>query len=767
MRGWHRVSIGRSAVVVIGLVLTLVGSVSGTAASVASERGSGGAEVLRVEILSNRADLVSGGDVLAEVVLPRGAKVGDLSVWLDGRDVTDDFVARPEQGGRILGLVRGLREGDNRLEARLSGSRAAHVTITNHPIGGPVFSGPQIQPWWCDTEEAGLGSPTDKQCNAPTRYEFFYRSTDPAKAGFQPYDRANPPGDVAETTTDQGKTVPYIVRVETGTINRSIYDVAVLFDPSRPWQPWAPQDGWNGKVNWIFGCDGTPGHRQEADRNCASPDLHKQHELLNDMALGRGFAVADSSHTNLGNNLNTTVHAETMMMVKERIVERYGAIRYTIGTGCSGGSISQHGVANQYPGLIQGLRPECSFPDMWSVATVNSFDCPLLNRYFDTVSPTLWLDPVQRDAVYGYEVDSGAVSASQGNVFCHSPLGAYRPGWWDPSVGGDEDGAEDGLGAIPVSCVPQSQVYDAQSNPRGVRCSAQDYLVNIVGRRPSTSWGPVERSIGEGFANRFLDNVGVQYGLEALRRGAITPEQFVDLNEKIGGLDIDAQWQPERSQADLAGVERMYRSGQIVEGYELDQVAIIDYRPDWNDDVHSNRQSAITRERMRAANGHLDNRAEWLEPGRNLWGQAPQPELSFRVMDQWLARVEADTSSDPLPVKIANGRPAEAADGCFQDGQRTGPQACSNYSIDEDPRLVAGMPDTRDILKCQLKPLTHGDYNATFTQGQWARLHRAFPAGVCDWSKPGVGQQPNTPWLTYQDGPGGRPLGLPPRSEAG
>jgi len=553
------------------------------------------------------------------------------------------------------------------------------------------------------------------------------------------------------------------VRVETGTINRAIYDIAVLFDPSAPWTPWSPQNGWNGKLNWVFGCDAAPGHRQATDRTCA--DDGEQFQLFNDMALSRGFAVAAATHTNLGNNLNTTVHAETMMMVKERITERYGEIRYTIGTGCSGGSISQHGIANQYPGLIEGLRPECSFPDIWSVATVNSFDCALLNRYFDTTSPALWPNPAQRDAVHGYELDLGPVNISQGSAFCHWPGGNYRPSWWDPSVGGSGGGMQEGYGAVAAPCVPQSQVYDAQTNPRGVRCSAQDYLVNIVGRRPSAAWGPVEKSVGQGFANRFLDNVGLQYGLKALHAGTITPEQFVDLNEKIGGLDIDAEWQPERSHADVAGVERMYRSGQLVQGHELDQTAIIDYRADWNSDVHGNRQSAIARERMRAANGHLDNRAEWLEPDTNAWGAAPRPELSFRVMDQWLARIEADTSDDPLPVRITRGRPPEAADGCFQNGQRTGAQACSNYSVDDDPRLVAGMPDTRDILKCQLKPLSRGDYHVTFTEAQWSRLNLAFPAGVCDWSKPGVGQQANTPWLTYEDGPGGRPLGQPPRSE--
>ena len=53
-------------------------------------------------------------------------------------------------------------------------------------------------------------------------------------------------------------------------------------------------------------------------------------------------------------------------MAKERLVEQYGEIRYTIGTGCSGGSLTQQQVANAYPGIYQGILPQCSFPDAWS-----------------------------------------------------------------------------------------------------------------------------------------------------------------------------------------------------------------------------------------------------------------------------------------------------------------------------------------------------------------------------------------------------------------
>ena len=51
------------------------------------------------------------------------------------------------------------------------------------------------------------------------------------------------------------------------------------------------------------------------------------------------------------------------------------------------------------------------------------------------------------------------------------------------------------------------------------------------------------------------------------------------------------------------------------------------------------------------------------------------------------------------------------------------------------------------------------------TDEQWQRLQGAFPDGVCDYSKQPVGQQASIPWVTFADGPGGRPLGDVPRSQ--
>ena len=59
-------------------------------------------------------------------------------------------------------------------------------------------------------------------------------------------------------------------------------------------------------------------------------------------ALSRGFMVVDNSLTDSLYNSNRMVAAETVMMMKEHIVDHYGEIAYTMGNGCSGGSILQN-----------------------------------------------------------------------------------------------------------------------------------------------------------------------------------------------------------------------------------------------------------------------------------------------------------------------------------------------------------------------------------------------------------------------------------------
>ena len=78
-----------------------------------------------------------------------------------------------QRRGRVLersgampdGSLRGLVDnwGDNKIVARPVDSRAvargrvAILRVVNHPITGPVFSGPQQLPFFCETSAFGLG----------------------------------------------------------------------------------------------------------------------------------------------------------------------------------------------------------------------------------------------------------------------------------------------------------------------------------------------------------------------------------------------------------------------------------------------------------------------------------------------------------------------------------------------------------------------------------------------------------------------------------
>src|SRR5688572_31892815 len=105
-------------------------------------------------VLSNRADLVSGGNALVEIVLPAKAKADPSKVRIDvdGTDVTSAFAVRAD--GRFYGVVSGLAEGVNRLRAKVPNGRGAGIDITNHPIGGPVISRDHVGRWVCTTKAA-------------------------------------------------------------------------------------------------------------------------------------------------------------------------------------------------------------------------------------------------------------------------------------------------------------------------------------------------------------------------------------------------------------------------------------------------------------------------------------------------------------------------------------------------------------------------------------------------------------------------------------
>ncbi|HEX5496268.1 MAG TPA: DUF6351 family protein [Mycobacteriales bacterium] len=680
----------------------------------------GGQAHLEITAVSNpRPGLVSGGDVLLRVSQPAGQ--ARVRVTADGRDVSASFAGQPD--GSLLGMVTGLRPGHNRIEARLTGhhgsGRPARLDVVDHPVTGPVFSGPQQQPFICQTQAFGLAPATSPLCSAPTQVSFLYRTT----AGtFAPLaDPDSRPADLAMATVG-GRAVPYVVRLEQGTIDRAVYQIAALYDGRSP-DPLHPDSAWNRRLVYTFGGGCDAGFHQGTATG----------GVINDLFLGQGYAVASSTLNVLNNNCNTIISAEAAMMVKEHFVETYGPVVHTIGWGGSGGAIQQYDIADAYPGILDGIIPGVSFPDpLTTIGPVT--DCRLMDNFFGAGGNGFTPDQQRQISGFGFYDTCRSWDATFANRVTATDS-------CDPSI-------------------PAALRWDPATNPDGVKCSAAEQMVTQLGRDPRT-----------GFARSPLDNVGVQYGLAALDAGQISPEQFVTLNENIGGYDVVGNLVPQRSQADPRALRAAYADDLVNSGGQgLADTPVIDQRIDldpagFGNDIHTTEWSYVMRARM-AAHGIAGNQVI-IESGFDPATVAAESAFELSAMDRWLDALDADGSPAPLRVKIPRDRPADVGDGCFlPGGQRiveplslTGTGRCpAAFPVHSDTRMVAGAPVDMLPLKCRLTGLDFADYPVTFTADQRARLRAAFPSGVCDFSRPGVGQRrPAGIWLNYGDGSARRP----------
>jgi len=114
-----------------------------------------------------------------------------------------------------------------------------------------------------------------------------------------------------------------------------------------------------------------------------------------------------------------------------------------------------------------------------------------------------------------------------------------------------------------------------------------------------------------------MDNVGVQYGLVAFNAGKISAVQFLELNERIGGYDIDGNIIASRTVADRKALRMAYETGRMNSGAGgLTTVPIIDWRSyhDFIAHIHDSVRSQIMRARLIAANGNAANQVILISP---------------------------------------------------------------------------------------------------------------------------------------------------------
>ena len=717
----------------IRLTGSIVAIVACMAVVAACDQAKGPLPAATIEVLSSRADLVSGGDSLVAVTLPPSIATAAVAITLNDADVTSAF--KPSAPGKMLGLVTGLKIGDNALKVKSTKLAASELVLKNHPITGPVFSGTREQPFYCTTDKftvpastETLGAPLDADCSITRRVDYVYRTN---IGEFRPLPAGGAhPADLAQTTTSEGKSVPYIVRVETGTIDRAIFQTAVLSDPASESSltPFSPPSAWNQRLVYTFGGGCTGGWYTQG---ASIGDSVSEGGILEDLMLRQGYAVASSSLNVFGNNCNHVLAAEVVSMVKEHFVETFGPTKFTIGWGCSGGSEQLHPIGDQFPGLVDGIIVGCSFPEVTAGMITNLTDAGLFARYLaNTKLP--WAQE-QQMAASGYQNTT-------------SPTVLAKFATRVMAQGGECD-----------AVIPVETQFDKGKNPTGVRCDVYDHNINIFGRDPQT-----------GAARRPLDNIGVQYGLTALNADRITKRQFIDLNQKIGGYDNDGAYSASRTVGDAAALQIAYQKGQVTYGgLGLKSTPIIDYRgyneqPETPGEVHAAVHSFSMRERLRKANGSSDNQVMLAELGAKgttgIWGKdSTVLEHALTQMDQWLTKLSSESSlageeARPTLAQITKSKPADLVDACFTDNGTVkipetqvydGNTKCHQlYPAFSTPRMVAGGPLTNDVLKCQLRPFNEGDYKVTFSPAELTELKAIFPDGVCDFSVAGVGQAP-------------------------
>jgi hypothetical protein len=678
-------------------------------------------EGIGVEVLSSQADRISGDDVRLRVTPPPGGRTDELRLDLDGRDVSDDLEPR---AGALEGVVDGLIEGTNTLTVR-HGELEVVQRLRAWPITGPIISGPHLPLLVCSTEENELGPALDDDCSAAPVVRWRYISTDGTVKDLT--DQPSIPADLATARID-GAEVPLYVRHERGVINRSVYDLAsVAPAPSDDEGGDLAGPGWNGRLLYRFGGGCATSYGQgRSGTNALEPAYLRQ-----------GYVVATATFNTFGVQCNDVLSAETAMMVKEHMIESFGVPEFTIGEGASGGAIQLHLLAQNYPGIVNGLVAALPFPDAMSIAP-GVTDCGLLLAHYESDAGRR-LTPDQRRAIAGH------ASERTCSAWKASFLDAI-----DPTVGCDPG-------------IDPARIYHPDTNRGGLRCTLQDANRNQFGTDPET-----------GFARRPLDNVGVQYGLGALNEGDIDWDEFLTLNEAIGGYDIDGRIVDARSEADPDAVLHLYETGRIsMGGGDQRAVPIIDLNLylDPSGDIHDRFRAFSLRDRL---TGGADADAA---PGFQIWTVAPDAASAdgsganpltagtlaadaVAAMDDWLSALADDPGGAPMAEVLRRTRPPEAVDTCVTaEGIERGtdvyerPGPCRDrFPIAGDPRTVAGAPRANHILKCMLKPVDRDDYARPVSDDLLRRLRAVFPKGVCDWDQPGEGQiVPANPDRSYED----------------
>ncbi|KZN35283.1 hypothetical protein N480_19760 [Pseudoalteromonas luteoviolacea S2607] len=633
-----------------------------------------------------------------------------------------------------------------------------------------LYSGPNQYPFYCMTRDSLLGQPEvdnqlglgvpvyrdekiigySKDCSIKTTTSYYtlVKQDDGFKATH------------LDSPLAAKQTHLPLFRVEQGSINRFIYTI-VMPVSTREVGDRLAQSQWNKRLIYQFNGGSGIGFRQGRQK-AARVMTRQANQLL------QGYAVISSSGNKTSYTYNMLLAEDTARRVKKQFVSLYGNPLYTVGVGGSGGGLAQYLIAQNSTGILDGLIPLYSYPDMITQTTY-ALDCDLLNNYFTfrAEDKKAWRNWERRRLIEGMN----AINDFPQKAGFLQPLNQLMSGFV-PSF--PEGNSECINGYFGLSAFI--------NNPRQgfIRELFTEHVVD------STNWSywqdmsHVFGVDGNGHGLSTWDNIGVQYGLNALKNKQISIEEFLHINANIGSWKPQAQMQQEsialpfghkipiwltlwgnhnittpenlvapRHLGSIQAMNKAYQSGQVFIGRV--NIPIIDARHYLENelDMHHMSASFYSRLRIENANGHSNNHIIWVAHKDH-----DPTHHAFEMMDQWLLTLGSSASQT-----VASSKPENLKDSCFnEDGSihASGKQvfdgtwnnqsngACqTRFPMFSTSRIEAGGSWDGTMFKCPLIPvdqaIAKGIYAPVNLNQYVSELKAVFPDGVCDYQGTDLG----------------------------
>ena len=316
--------------------------------------------------------------------------------------------------------------------------------------------------------------------------------------GLQPYDPANPPSDVANTTTDQGKTVPFIVRQERGALDRDEFRIAVLYQPGKPWAAVGAAAGLQQQARHVPRLQLR--HLLRTGRRAGRPERGGARARLRDDVPRAQPRRPQLQHRHPGRVDDHGQGARGRALRADPVHDRQRLL----------GRLAHPAAGGQrLPRRLPGHHARLQLHRRLVLGHAPTWTTQLLRRYFE--NPGAWAPG-----------SHGGRARSPPSRAIPNPLNAVTF-----------------TTAIPYERRSQPQLpghpprgsTTPRTNPKGVRCSLHDYMVNIFGR-------PGEK-VAQLRAKRRLRQRGDRVRARGLMRGRSPPPSSPTSTTRLGGWDID------------------------------------------------------------------------------------------------------------------------------------------------------------------------------------------------------------------------------------